>query len=182
MPLVQTKAGGLYLIDPQHDARSADMQALSEIHKKYRNSAGRVKREISDQEKKVKGLAVKGKYIVKENVLKRYIKDVQKRVGRTKACWMNALGFFESRSKGLAKWMPPNWISSHTGDVGAYSFAASSVNQAAMTGTWEAGSRLAYGRNPKWTINATGQTRMKDLKGGWAVKRLQKVFDKHKAA
>jgi hypothetical protein len=52
-------------------------------------------------------------------------------------------------------------------------------DEIAMKGEVMGGSNVLYGKNPQEILNRTWPTRQKDLSGGYALKRLQDIFNRH---
>ena len=178
--MVKTESNGVFLMSLSHNLHYAGPTKMETMHNERRNSAGRVKNALQDTRRN--GLNLKGKYMVPKAVLLAYIKEKQSHVGRTKACWVKALNYFEGLSQGLAKWQAPAWVTRNAAAVSSLSMVSETFNAGAMTGEWAAGSQLDYGRGTgSATINSTGQTRMNDLERPFAATRLIGIFNKHKA-
>lgn len=179
MKVVKTGTGSTFLVPQNKFIDDSNASSVSALHQSMRKPNGRTFDTGLDRHKKKKQY-IHEKYMIPVNMLNEHIKDVQTHVGRCKACWVKAFDYFVGKSKGMISWAPPAWVTRNRMAVSQHSFQAEEVNEFAMTGKWQAGSNLAYGRNPGSVLGYAMNLRIKDLQG-YALLRLQKVLNKHQA-
>lgn len=178
--MLRSREGAPYLIDKAHFLPDASASQLAAIHRANRRN-GRV--QISGVRSRMAGTwRVSHTYTVPKDVLMAYVKSVQARVGRAKASWLKAFNYFKHSAGGnLLPWAPLPWIQRHAADMDSQGVVGDVFNEQAMKGEWAAGSNALYGIDPQQVIARTWPTRLKDLQGPYALKRLKGRMEKFSA-
>jgi hypothetical protein len=177
--MVKTAKGAVVFYDADH----WEVSDFKNIHQKNRGSRGRVKKSVGGMTE-IDGKMYSNKYLPKQNpALLRYMAEIKSHVGKTKASWLKALDYFNAKSGGLANWTAPSWVTRNKGWGNANGGAYSNFSVNRISGEWAAGSNVPWitERDAASIVNATGATRIRDLKTQNALMRLKKVIEKHNA-
>jgi hypothetical protein len=177
--VVKLPSGAKVFVDAYH----WQVSNLDEIHRRARNRKGQVPKGYGSNEHR-DGKCYSMKFWPKSiDAARSYVREMRSHVGRTKSSWLKALEYFSSRSGGLAGWTAPSWITRNQSWGDKYGVADSQFNQGSITGYWTSGSNVPWitDRDAQSVINWSGRLRVTDIKSGYALMRLMKIFNKHSA-
>ena len=171
--LIKTATGATYVVPPEHYAKSMSVSEMKSIHKSRRNRKGRTN-EL--QPGKLGGFTTLNKYYVEKRTYKKYVQQVQSRVGLAKAGWVIALQRLEAKTGGK----PVSGIPQFVRKMAVFAKQSGLIdNRAGDDVMLKASNQLSYAHlaMPQHVINGIGQKRQRDLFGSMA-KRMDQVVER----
>lgn len=178
--LFKSDDGALYAVQDQYV--SQDGSRIEAYHAARRlPSNGRVgsgAKTGAETKDKIGNFTASRKMHVPEPVLKKYIKDVQSHIGKTRAGWMPAFAHF-SQNAFTSRYNPPSWVSNQP-YMGSYSDSGSMEQ---ISGEWTATNSVPWIRRTAVMkmLLVVINTRERDFWKGNYKKRIERVLKKREA-
>jgi hypothetical protein len=176
---MKAKSGAVYFVDEKSLDPNPSSRSFKARHASFRNDRGRV-RAPEVLYRMHGGAKVIQTPTVPKDRLHAYVATVQARVGRAKASWLLAYEHFKKNAgMNLLTWSAPAWIQRHSTNAGTFGHVSDRYNPATGHVDLEAGSELLFGDDSSAALDRTWPTRLKDLMGPFAMKRLKGKIEKY---
>lgn len=179
---MKSRGGGVFAVQKTYFYPDASVRELEVLHRSLRlPSTGRPSR-AGGWSKDIGRWKTTNSITTRKSTLDKYVQHVINRVGRAKSTWLEAYNHFKQTvGMNLLPWNPPSWIERHSRSVLGEGVYLDKFDPNTITGEWAAGSNLDYGKDPQASVSRTFPNRLKDLQGGWALKRLKGRIEKFSA-
>ena len=158
--------GKSYKISSEDAGRKVvkDISIVGSYHNAHRNKRGRVSGVMKAESKEW----YPGKILVPESVHKKYLRNVFRHIGKTKAGWIKGIMLFKCKM--------PAMISRNSAFGTGYSNAGNSLSESSMKGEVFAENSVPWIRNVDRMMDVTLSTRQKDLRSGKYLARWAKAM------
>ena len=161
--------------------RIPSFESMARVHTGARNTkTGRVIKNGSWTERSgYKGSMLNRQYFTTKTLLNDFIITIQSHIGKTKAAWAIGADFFAAKANGWVTSMYPDWIGQWKGWASSYAVKEDNIHVESMTGDVAAGTNVPWAKDPHNMLEATLETRRKDIEKGYALKRLEAILKSH---
>lgn len=179
--LFKSESGALYAVEDQFV--SQDGAKLAAYHKARRlpsnGHVGGGAKSGANSEYKIGNFTASRKMHVPEPVLKKYIREVQSHIGKTRAGWMPAFTRFSANAL-TSRYNPPAWVQNQP-RMGSFT---DSGNMDQISGDWTATNSVPWIRRTAIVrlVTVVMDIRTKDFWKGNYRMRLERVLKKREAA
>lgn len=179
---LKAKSGVVYFVDEKALDSNPSSRSIKDRHHSFRNSRGRVRAPAVAYRMHGGARVVETPTVPKDRLLA-YVATVQARVGRAKASWLLAYEYFKLKAgMNLLTWNAPSWIQRHRTGTSTFGHVSDRYDEVSGYVDLEAGAELLFGDNPEDALNRTWPTRLKDLTGPFAMRRLKGKIEKYNAS